>query len=110
VPRDLYVVSGGICSRRFSCRKEICCRLLLCIGYTDPTEATTEESAGALRGWLVVLGCAYMELVICAGFFAPYDPAEQDRQKPGTYRHDAFTSWIANGHLTRILLLFAEKL
>jgi peptide/nickel transport system permease protein len=31
--------------------------------------------------WLVVLGVLHA-IVICAGFFAPYDPVEQDRQSP----------------------------
>ena len=35
----------------------------------------------ALTRWLVVLGLLH-GIVICAGFFAPYDPAEQDRKSP----------------------------
>ncbi|PYU76081.1 MAG: ABC transporter permease [Acidobacteria bacterium] len=31
--------------------------------------------------WLVVLGVLH-GMVVCAGFFAPYDPVEQDRQSP----------------------------
>jgi peptide/nickel transport system permease protein len=31
--------------------------------------------------WLVVLGALHA-IVACAGFFAPYDPAEQDRKSP----------------------------
>jgi len=31
--------------------------------------------------WLVVLGVLH-GIVVCAGFFAPYDPAEQDRKSP----------------------------
>src|SRR5260370_36541562 len=31
--------------------------------------------------WLVVLGALHT-IVVCAGFFAPYDPIEQDRKNP----------------------------
>src|SRR5882762_5396228 len=31
--------------------------------------------------WLVVLGALH-GIVACAGFFAPYDPVEQDRKSP----------------------------
>ncbi|HEY6946017.1 MAG TPA: ABC transporter permease [Candidatus Acidoferrum sp.] len=34
-----------------------------------------------LRRWLVVLGLLHV-VIACAGFFAPYDPAEQDRENP----------------------------
>jgi peptide/nickel transport system permease protein len=34
-----------------------------------------------LTRWLVILGVLY-GIVVCAGFFAPYDPAEQDRKSP----------------------------
>ena len=34
-----------------------------------------------LSRWLVVLGVLH-GIVICAGFFAPYDPVEQDRKSP----------------------------
>jgi len=33
------------------------------------------------RRWLVVLGVLH-GIVVCAGFFAPYDPGEQDRKSP----------------------------
>lgn len=32
-------------------------------------------------GWLIFLGALHA-IVICAGFFAPYDPSEQDRKSP----------------------------
>lgn len=32
-------------------------------------------------GWLLLLGALH-GIVVCAGFFAPYDPAEQDRDSP----------------------------
>ena len=35
----------------------------------------------ALAGWVLAL-CALHGIVVCAGFFAPYDPAEQDRKNP----------------------------
>ncbi len=35
----------------------------------------------ALLRWLVVLGVLHA-IVLCAGFFAPYDPVEQDRKSP----------------------------
>src|SRR6267143_568147 len=31
--------------------------------------------------WLVALGVLH-GIVVCAGFFAPYDPVEQDRKSP----------------------------
>src|SRR4029077_13501331 len=31
--------------------------------------------------WLVILGTLHA-IVVCAGFFAPYDPIEQDRKNP----------------------------
>src|SRR6267143_5762282 len=34
-----------------------------------------------LTRWLVILGVLH-GIVVCAGFFAPYDPAEQDRKNP----------------------------
>ena len=34
-----------------------------------------------LTGWLIVLGVLH-GIVACAGFFAPYDPVEQDRKSP----------------------------
>lgn len=34
-----------------------------------------------IAGWLLFLGMLHVA-VICAGFLAPYDPAEQDRMKP----------------------------
>lgn len=39
------------------------------------------RSRRAISGWLVVL-VALHALVIFAGFFAPYDPTEQDRRRP----------------------------
>ena len=39
------------------------------------------KSPGRLGGWLVALGLLHV-VVACAGFFAPYDPAEQDRESP----------------------------
>jgi peptide/nickel transport system permease protein len=35
----------------------------------------------ALTRWLLALGVLH-GIVVCAGFFAPYDPAEQDRKSP----------------------------
>lgn len=35
----------------------------------------------ALTGWLLALGAMHA-MVVCAGFFAPYNPAEQDRHSP----------------------------
>lgn len=37
--------------------------------------------AGGLTGWLLTLGLLHTA-VACAGFLAPYDPAEQDRENP----------------------------
>jgi len=34
-----------------------------------------------ILGWLLVLGALH-SMVACAGFFAPYDPVEQDREHP----------------------------
>src|SRR3989454_9524504 len=34
-----------------------------------------------LAKWLVILGVLHA-IVVCAGFFAPYDPIEQDRKNP----------------------------
>ena len=34
-----------------------------------------------LTRWLVVLGVLHLG-VACAGFFAPYDPTEQNRENP----------------------------
>ena len=34
-----------------------------------------------ILGWLLVLGALHA-MVACAGFFAPYDPVEQDREHP----------------------------
>lgn len=39
----------------------------------------TEHSK--LVRWLVLLG-AFHTVIVCAGFFAPYDPLEQDRERP----------------------------
>lgn len=39
------------------------------------------KSRYRLRRWLVVLGLLHVGIA-CAGFFAPYDPAEQDRENP----------------------------
>ena len=36
---------------------------------------------GKLAKWLVVLGALH-GVIACAGFFAPYDPLEQDRERP----------------------------
>lgn len=33
------------------------------------------------KGWLLVLAALH-GIIACAGFFAPYDPAEQDRERP----------------------------
>ena len=41
------------------------------------------KSLRSLRGWLAVSGLLHV-VVACAGFFAPYDPTEQDREKPFT--------------------------
>ncbi len=38
-------------------------------------------SRGKLTGWLVVLGALH-GAIACAGFFAPYDPVEHDRERP----------------------------
>jgi peptide/nickel transport system permease protein len=39
------------------------------------------KNAGRLTKWLVTLGLLH-GVVACAGFFAPYDPAEQNRDTP----------------------------
>ncbi|HKW57862.1 MAG TPA: ABC transporter permease [Candidatus Acidoferrum sp.] len=39
------------------------------------------KNRGKLTRWLVVLGLLHVG-VACAGFFGPYDPAEQDRDNP----------------------------
>jgi peptide/nickel transport system permease protein len=39
------------------------------------------KSAGQLAKWLVALGVLH-GVVACAGFFAPYDPGEQNRDNP----------------------------
>jgi peptide/nickel transport system permease protein len=36
-----------------------------------------------LRAWITVLAAMHA-VILCAGFFAPYDPAEQDREHPYT--------------------------
>jgi peptide/nickel transport system permease protein len=36
---------------------------------------------GGLKPWLLALAALH-GIVACAGFFAPYDPAEQDRERP----------------------------
>src|SRR5260370_2797291 len=36
---------------------------------------------GGLKLWLLALAAVH-GMVACAGFFAPYDPAEQDRERP----------------------------
>jgi peptide/nickel transport system permease protein len=36
---------------------------------------------GALKRWLLALAVLH-GIIACAGFFAPYDPAEQDRERP----------------------------
>ncbi len=35
----------------------------------------------SLRAWILLLAAMHV-LIACAGFFAPYDPAEQDREHP----------------------------
>jgi peptide/nickel transport system permease protein len=39
------------------------------------------RSRPAFVKWLVILGVLHA-IIVCAGFFAPYDPLEQDRKKP----------------------------
>jgi peptide/nickel transport system permease protein len=39
------------------------------------------KNGGRLSKWLVALGLLHV-VVACAGFFAPYDPAEQNRENP----------------------------
>jgi peptide/nickel transport system permease protein len=39
------------------------------------------RSRRALVKWLVILGLLHA-IIVCAGFFAPYDPIEQDRKNP----------------------------
>jgi peptide/nickel transport system permease protein len=54
------------------------------------------KSPRRLRTWLVALALLHLG-VVCAGFFAPYDPTEQDRENP--YLPPARIHWIdANGH------------
>ena len=80
--RDLYVVFGGI----------LLSALFLVVGNfvadlflyrADPrirTEARhTMTSYRKLEKWLVVL-VALHGVIACGGFFAPYDPVEQDRE------------------------------
>src|SRR5260370_21138114 len=50
-----------------------------------PTDSNGEQQKMKLQPnlakWLVVLGVLH-GIVFCAGFFAPYDPVEQDRKSP----------------------------
>jgi len=48
--------------------------------------------------WLVILGALHA-IVVCAGFFAPYDPIEQDRKNP-YLRQCRFIWWTHKGVFT----------
>src|SRR5260370_25097694 len=67
----------------FPGRRQFVGRLPSLLGRsTNPQgEWRTMSARRTFARWLVVLGVLH-GIVVCAGFFAPYDPVEQDRKSP----------------------------